>query len=154
MPTFEPTRMTGKALANIKPLPGESPDAIMARCMNAFFADLFVDQQNEEHVRSRIRRGDFSYAISLMKDWFRRKPEDVEILRGLKAYLIQRRAELRAVKAGYARTLRKNRRAKRAAADTRVCAVCGKSMAGKRAKAETCSTKCRVKKFRLAFGKS
>ena len=120
----------------------------MGRAMKAAFADLFVDQQNEEHVRSRIKRGDFSYAIRLMKDWFRRKPKDIEVLRGLKAYLIQRRAELRLAKAAYARTLRKNRRAKRAASDTRVCVVCGKSIAHKRAGAETCSPKCRVKKCR------
>ena len=140
--------MAGQALANIKPMPGESREAFLNRGFQAIFADIFVSQQNEEHVRSRIRRGDFSYAIRLMKDWFRRKPEDVEILRSLKAYLIERRTELRAVKAGYARTLRKNKRAKRTASDTRVCVVCKASMAGKSARAETCSLKCRVQKHR------
>ena len=144
--------MTGRAVANLKPKPGESYDAFMNRAWIAVFDDLFVSQQNEEHVRSRIKGGDFSYAIRLMKDWFRRRPEDIEVLRSLKAYLLQRRDELRSIKAGYARTYRKNRRAKRAAADVRVCVVCGASMAHKRAGAETCSTKCRVKKCRLAFG--
>jgi len=83
-----------------------------------------------------------------MKEWFERKPEDVETLRRLKSYLLEKRTDIRAVKAGYARTYRKNKRAERAASDIRVCVVGEKSLAGKRAGAVTCSTKCRVKRFR------
>jgi hypothetical protein len=142
--------MTGKALDNIKPIPGESFDAFRNRVHAAMFADIFstVDRQNEASVRRYIDKGDLRYAVKLMKEWFERKPEDVEVLRRLKAYLIEKRVEVRAVKAGYARTYRKNKRAKRAASDIRVCVVCEKSLAGKRAGALTCSTKCRVKMFR------
>ena len=118
----------------------------MPRCSPTFFST--VDRQNEASVRRYIDKGDLRYAVKLMKEWFERKPEDVEVLRRLKAYLIEKRVEVRAVKAGYARTYRKNKRSKRAASDIRVCVVCEKSLAGKRAGALMCSTKCRVKMFR------
>src|SRR6516164_8888738 len=140
--------MTGTGL-KIEPLPGETyntfKDRAFIAAMNDVFGRLFVEAQTEEGVRSRIDRGDFKYAIKLMKAWFERKPEDVETLRSLKAYLREKRVEARAIKAGYARTYRKNKRAKRATEDVRVCAGCGTSLAGKRAGAVTCSTKCRVK---------
>jgi len=111
--------MTGKALDNIKPIPGESFDAFRNRVHAAMFADIFstVDRQNEASVRRYIDKGDLRYAVKLMKEWLERKLEDVEVLRTLKAYLIEKRVEVRAVKAGYARTYCKNKRAKRAASD-------------------------------------
>lgn len=140
------------SLDNIKPMPGESFNAFKDRAfiaaMNDVFGQIFLENQTEEGVRKQIKRGDFKEAVKLMKAWFERKPEDVETLRMLKAELIARRTEVRAIKAGYARTLRRNRRAKRAAADVRACLACGAPMAGKRAGALTCSTKCRVKVFR------
>ena len=66
------------------------------------------------------------------------------MLRRLKAELIERRREVRAIKAGYARTYRRNKRDKRVAADVRACVVCQTPLAGKRAGAATCSTRCRV----------
>ena len=141
--------MTGKNLASVQIMPGESVDAFWGRALNAVFADAFVEEQTEAGVRKRIERGDFKYAVRLMKDWHQRKPEDIETLRSLKAYLVERRNELRAVRAGYARTYRRKKRAERAETDNRVCAGCGASLAGKRAGALTCSTKCRVKVFRM-----
>lgn len=123
-------------------------DEAFMKAMNELSAKMFLEEQTEEGVRKRIDRGSFKHAVDLMKDWFRRKPEDVETLRRLKAYLIEKRTERRAVTAGYARTYRKNKRTKREAADTRVCVVCGATMKHKRAGAETCSAKCRVKKCR------
>lgn len=142
--------MTGKAVAEFKPISGECREAqsLLGQAFTAAINSIFLSQQNEEHVRGRIKRGDFRYAVKLMRAWFFRKQEDIEVLRSLKAYLLQRRVEVRAVKAGYARTFRKNRRAKRAASDMRVCAVCGQPMKHKRAKAAVCSPKCRVQKHR------
>ena len=140
--------MTGKYVDNLKLMPGKSMDAFWGRAMNAVFADAFVDEQTEEGVRRRIDRGDFRYAVRLMREWFERKPEDVEVLRGLKAHLLQRRVEVRAIKAGYARTYRRKKRERRVADDVRACVVCSASMAGKRGGAQTCSTKCRVKLHR------
>jgi hypothetical protein len=83
--------MTGAALDKIEPLPGETYNAFKDRAfiaaMNEVSARLFLENQTEEGVRRRIDRGDFKYAIKLMKAWFERKPEDVETLRTLKAYL-------------------------------------------------------------------
>jgi hypothetical protein len=136
--------MTANSLDTIKPMPGESVDAFWVRALNAVFADAFVEEQTEAGVRKRIARGDFRYAVRLMKAWFERKPEDIEVLRSLKAYLIERRAEVRATRAGYARTYRRKKRERRAAEDVRACVVCGASLAGRRGDAETCSVKCRV----------
>ena len=135
-------------------LPGETLNDFRTRVYNAAFDALFrntfstVNEQTEEGVRARIDRGKFKYAIKLMKEWYDRKPEDVDVLRRLKAYYLERRTEVRALKAEYARTYRKSKRAERIAEDVRACVVCRASLAGKRAGAETCSTKCRVKLHR------
>ena len=123
-------------------------DKAFMQALNEVSAKLFVEEQTEECVRKRIDRNDFAYAIRLLKDWFRRKPDDVETLRGLKAYLLEKRTAYRAENARYARTYRANRRAAREASDVRACVVCGAPLKGKRAGATTCSTKCRVAKSR------
>jgi hypothetical protein len=129
-------------------LPDETVNQYMVRGMQHFFGRSFLEDQNEEAVRRRIGRGDFRYAVKLMKAWYRRAPEEVDVLRILKAELLQERARRRIILAGYARTYRRNRRAKRMAADTRSCQMCGGSMSHTRAKAQVCSPKCRVRKCR------
>lgn len=127
---------------------GETLQQLMLRGMNHLFARSFFDDQNEAGVRRRIERGDFKYAVKLMKAWFGRKPEDVEILRQLKAEMIEARTKQRDIKALYARRGRAKKRAARAAEDTRLCPVCRTPLAGKRAGATTCGAKCRMAKMR------
>lgn len=110
------------------------------------FEKKFEEDQTVEGVRSRLKHGDTKYALKLMLAWFERRPQDVEILKMLKVELLAKRKEVRALRAKYARTHRKNKRERRTASDTRICEGpgCGASLAGKRAGANTCSTRCRV----------
>lgn len=129
-------------------LPGETFDQFMARGMQHFFGKMAIASQNVESIKRSIDIGHYDYAVKLMKGWYAREPHQVEVLRGLKAYLLAKRRQRRAMQASWARAHRAKKRKARIAADTRTCNVCGKSMAGKRAKALTCSDACRMRKSR------
>jgi hypothetical protein len=129
-------------------------DEAFMKAINDAFARHFVEEQTEEGVMKRLDRGDWRYAIKLMKAWFKRKPEDVETLKRLKVRALEVRDRVRATNAGYARTHRQNKRNKRVAADVRTCAVCQAPLAGKRAGAVTCSTRCRVALCRKQSGET
>jgi hypothetical protein len=124
-------------------------DPMLAAMQKAFGA-IALASQNEESIRRSIYIGHYEYAMQLMKAWYKREPESIEALRRLKAYMIERRAERRVVFARYARNWRAKKRAQRISSDLRTCAVCSGSMAGKRAEAVTCSTKCRMARSRAA----
>ena len=92
---------------------------LLAYALNKAFSESFLAAQTVEGVRRNIKRANFKHVIELMKD-------------------------VRAIRAGYARTYRGNLRAKRTAADVRACEACGRPLTGKRQGAKTCSTRCRV----------
>ena len=152
-PMTESLRRALEAYDRRKPevgqIPGESLQELMMRGMGWFFGRSSLEHQNEDDLRRHIKRGNFSHAIKLLKAWHARAPEEIDILRQLKAELQAARTALRAKRAEACRRTRKNRRARAMAADTRTCPVCQGPMKGHRVDAVVCSTRCRMRKSRL-----
>ena len=127
-------------------------DDAFLKALNEVSGRLFLKSQTEAGVMKRLKHGNWRSAIKIMKAWYERKPEDVETLKLLKVKVLEVRDKVRATNAGYARTYRQNKRAERVATDARLCVVCQAPLAGKRAGAVTCSTRCRVALCRSEAG--